>query len=298
MKHIIITILCTINTLFLIAQIDTIYYLTEGETTVFAFDSEPTFMNVSIDDITLKEDYNTILLLPHRTFTTATLVVEIDSIFHTIKLGFTNDKDKVTYFQNFKVKTLDNGDIPISKKETAEKRYVQGNQHIITPEILERVSNKLKAFRNNEIKGTKLLDTRAITTGFQSNLVLAFVDQDHFYFRFRLKNKQSIIYDLNPVTISYEGKQKNNLFKDDAINKIEVKPTSLSSEIKSVEANSIVFYHMAIPLFALNTKGKLKINFSERNGMRDVTVSIFSNKIANLKYVGDDYYISNSQTKN
>jgi len=300
MKHIITTIILALSFIFLIAQTDTTYYLTTGEVSVFAFESEPSFLNVSTAEIMLEKKDNKVMLLPQDRFSGATLVAEIESKFYKIKLDWTNDKSRVAYFQDFRENSLDDCVAPVTAKETSEKRYVEGKKNIITKEVLKRVSEKLSAFRNHNIDGTKLYNSKDINDGFQANLVVGFVDEDHFYFKFRLKNKQSIIYDLNPVRLSYESKQKTNLFKDDAIYKVEVKPTIESSDIKNVTANNVEFYYLAIPLFALNNKGKLKVNFTERNGMRDVTVTIFSHSISNLKYVGNDYEIINleSQTKN
>jgi len=301
MKYIIrITILIalSLNYFFLIAQTDTIYYLTTGEVTVFAFESEPTFVNVSTSNILLDKKDNKVMLLPQDRFDGATLVSEVESRFYEIKLDWTSDKSKVTHLKDLRLNTLIDCEAPLSEKEIAEKRYVEGNKFIVTKEVLATVTKKLEAFRNHEIEGTKLHFAKDIKEGFQANLIKGFVDNNHFYFKFRLKNKQSIIYDLNPVRLSYDSKQKAHIFKEDAVYKIDVKATVSSSDIKSIAGNSIEFYYMAIPLFALKSNGKLNVKFTERNGMRDVTVPIFSSRISNLKFVGNDYDLSQSQTKN
>jgi len=300
MKYIIITITALLNSFFLIAQTNpaSTYFLTTGEVTVFAFEAEPTFINVSTAEIMLQKEGNKVMLLPQGRFTKATLVAEVESRFYQIKLDWTTEKTKISYFQDFRENTINDC---IAPEDTADKRYVEGNKYLVTKEVLQRVSQKLDAFREHKIIGTKLINSKDINDGFLASLVVAFVDQDHFYFKFKLQNKQSIIYDLNPIRLSFTSRQKNNLFKQDAVYKVEVKPTVLSSDIKSVAANSIEWYYIAVPLFALDAKGKLMITFTERNGMRDVTVLIYSNRISNLKVV-TDYDLLNdendSQTKN
>lgn len=302
MKYIITTILLSIHSFFLIAQTATeTIFLTTKEECVFIFEKEPDFANVSTKKVKHVIDGNRILLVPLEPFDDARLITQIESKVYEIKLDWSSDKSKITFYKDYRESSVNDCISPPTAKELAEKRYVEGNKFIVTKEVLSTVSAKLTAFRNHKITGTKLFDNRAFSDGFQANLVVGFVDDNHFYFKFRLKNKQSIIYDLNPIRLSYESRQKKNLFKEDAIYKVEVKPTVLSSDITSIAANSTEFYFMAIPLFALNSNGKLKITFSERNGMRDVTVPIFSNRISNLKYVGNDYdliNLSNSTSKN
>lgn len=264
----------------LFAQNEGVFYLSDGVQSVFAFDSEPTFLSISNNDIKVEQKANNILLgyyqyedeqgaIVQHTYDNTVLVVEIESEYYSIHIVHTDDKSEVDYFVDFRQQQLNSNKMNAATADTREMPSTESNKNIMNDAVLTRVTERIKSFENSITESSKIISHNGTTNGFQAKLISGFVDDDHYYFKLRLTNNNSLNYNLNAVRIHYKTKLKKA---------VSVNPTH-QSDISSVKAKQTLNYYIAIPQFPLDKKGRLKISFYEHNGMRDVEVTIPSDKI-------------------
>lgn len=98
-------------------------------------------------------------------------------------------------------------------------------------------------------------------------------DQTHFYFKFLVYNKSSLDYKIDVVNFQYVEANKKGFLKKKTYKENDLFPTIKPDKIvlkgKATEALGY-----AIPIFALNEKGWLKITFREYSGNRIMTLEV------------------------
>lgn len=275
---------------------DQTVYITDGDMSVLVFEIEPTFFNTSNKNISIQKEGNRLLLnydivksdgsriRSAAYFNDSVLLVEIESIFYKIKLSWTDDAEQIDYFKDFRQNTLNDCLAPDISNKGAVIRDVEKSKNLLDETIIKRVQERIELFKTNQITSSQIYSKPAVVNGFQARLVKGFVDDDHLYFRILLKNTNNLIYEISYTNVTYESKQKNNLLTDDSKLKVAVNPT-YESDIFQIHSQESHSYYLAIPIYALDNKGRLKISFQEKNGMRHVQLDVPSNKIKNLAYI-------------
>lgn len=263
------------------------YQLATGQVSVFVFEEDISFFNVSIaaDYIATKQHENKLMVTAMYEFEGAKLLVESGGVFHQLNLVYTPIANQANLFVDCREKQASNFDTRYEKAGEAGGtfRYVEGKEGIVDAVVLSRVESNLASFFEGSIPGKKV-GVRQENFGVSVAFEKAFADEDHLYFKLALSNNTSLVYDLAYVRCSYETVQKEMLFKPDVKYKVEVSPTTTCGDVDHVEAYSKASYCIAVPIFALEKKGDFLITIKEKNGMRDVVLEVEPKRLSSLSY--------------
>lgn len=110
------------------------------------------------------------------------------------------------------------------------------------------------------------------------------VDDNHLYFKFDIKNKSKIKYEISSFKFFIEpkkGKVKKRVISDQELN-IEY---FLNEEYKTVEGKSTRSFVMVLNKFTLENDKKLKIKVLEKSGERSLEFELFAEDLYQLKYI-------------
>lgn len=234
---------------------DTIYVNTEG-TSYLIFDEPITLFNLGSKDYEAKADNPRILFIRAKTTLAkrSTIIVTYGNEIYTAYIAF---KMNTQTFYDFR------------KKQLPKDKIVESTQQ-------KQVENKLK----NILKLSKNVNIVAKKQQVEVNLLNLYNDNEATFLRFSLKNKSSIIYDLDYVSFAYIEKRKQKAKKINSLNSHlqEVEPL-IKVEKLITEAGKSNEYLYALPLYSTTENGYLQIIFREKAGLRSITIDIPFKKI-------------------
>lgn len=98
-----------------------------------------------------------------------------------------------------------------------------------------------------------------------------YINHDILYFRFQLKNKSNVGYDVDGITFSLKDKQKS---KRTATQETVMQPVYSYGSFTSVPGDSSSTCIIALPKFTLPDSKYLSIQILEKNGGRNLSLSL------------------------
>jgi len=102
-------------------------------------------------------------------------------------------------------------------------------------------------------------------------------DATYTYLFIVIANESAQQFDVDGVVFKYEEGKRKKIKKDEAKVTQRIVPV-IEPELKSVPAYTVVKLGYVIPLFSVNDRGFLNIQFVEKEGIRDYTIKIKANE--------------------
>ncbi len=234
---------------------DTIYVNTEG-TTYLIFDEPITLFNLGSKDYEAKADEPRILFIRAKTTLAkrSTLVITHGNEIYTAYIAF---KMNTQAFYDFRKKA------------------------VLKEEVVENTEQKKLETKLNSL--TKLPKNIIVTVKKQQielNLLNLYNDNEATFLKFSLKNKSSIVYDLDYVSFAYIEKRKRTSKKINSLNSglQEIEPLAKVEKLVTQSGKSNEYLY-ALPLYSTTEDGFLQVIFREKAGLRNVIIEIPFNKI-------------------
>ncbi|HBX52810.1 MAG: hypothetical protein A2275_05800 [Bacteroidetes bacterium RIFOXYA12_FULL_35_11] len=263
---------------------DTIY-VSEQNTVYLVYPSEVDLVNIGVvGDYYAKMDMNSVFLKASKpNAQTSSLLVRCQDNYYFAVIKYTESPTKINYdFRNDKDKKT-------TKTDTSKQNKIGISNVNDSPDEIDDIKrDRLNVF-SKEVVSERLKNTpvnsEIKTLGTYSDKIYISVssianDQTHFYFKIIVKNTSSIDYKIDIVNFQYIEVFKKGLFKKKQEKKNDLFPTIKPKDlIIKGKKNKVLAY--AIPLFALNEKGKLSIQFREYSGNRIMTIIVNSEYLSN-----------------
>jgi hypothetical protein len=255
MKKVFIVALLLLNFHSFGQKYDTIYVNTEG-TTYLIFDEPITLFNLGSKDYEAKADEPRILFIRAKTTLAkrSTLVITHGDEIYTAYIAF---KMNTQAFYDFRKKA----GLKAEVVENAEQK---------------RLENKL----NSLTKLPKNINVVVRKQEIELNLMNLYNDNEATFLKFSLKNKSSIVYDLDYVSFAYIEKRKRTSKKINSLNSglQEIEPLAKVEKLLTESSKSNEYLY-ALPLYSTTEDGFLQVIFREKAGLRNVIIEIPFNKI-------------------
>jgi hypothetical protein len=235
---------------------DTIYVNTEG-TTYLIFDEPITLFNLGSKDYEAKADEPRILFIRAKTTLAkrSTLVITHGDEIYTAYIAFKMKNAQAFY--DFRKKA----GLKVEVVENAEEK---------------RLENKL----NSLTKFPKNINIVVKKQEIELNLMNLYNDNEATFLKFSLKNKSSIVYDLDYVSFAYIEKRKRASKKINSLNSglQEIEPLAKVEKLLTESSKSNEYLY-ALPLYSTTEDGFLQVIFREKAGLRNVILEIPFHKI-------------------
>ncbi|MGI8949955.1 MAG: conjugative transposon protein TraN [Chitinophagaceae bacterium] len=105
-----------------------------------------------------------------------------------------------------------------------------------------------------------------------------YVQNDVFYFQFKVKNKSNVSYDMDAIRFFIKDRQKS---KRTATQETEIQPFLINGNSRSIKGKSSETIVVALPKFTLPDEKILVVQILEKNGGRDLHFSLKNRHIMN-----------------
>ncbi|HEX5170842.1 MAG TPA: conjugative transposon protein TraN [Cyclobacteriaceae bacterium] len=198
-------------------------------------------------------------------FTTTNLtVITSDGNIHEFTVNYTDEPESLV---------LNMGDNPDS--------YTLTNPDLIFQTELNEMEMELYASRIIEAKRSVrfLNETRH---GISISLRGIFIKDNVMFYHFRIKNRSNISYDVNFLRLYIEDRQKVRRTASQEVGITPIYVFGNANEINGQSTNDVVF---ALDKFTIPGAKRLVIEMFERNGGRNLTLSINNKAIVNARLI-------------
>jgi conjugative transposon TraN protein len=111
-----------------------------------------------------------------------------------------------------------------------------------------------------------------------------YINRDILYFRIQLKNKSNVGYDVDGITFSLKDKQKS---KRTATQETVMLPVYSYGSFANVPGDSTATCIIALPKFTLPDSKYLSVHILEKDGGRDLNLTLKNRHIMQAKIISD-----------
>ena len=164
-------------------------------------------------------------------------------------------------------------DLPSDVEEKKKEDLVKYDKEQIKARLTDAMQQKQMYKTIGEYKNKIYVSVEAISN-----------DQTHFYFKINFSNTSSVDYKIDVVNFQYIEVYSKGLFKKKQEKVNDLFPTYKPTELM-IKGKETKYLGYAIPLFALNDKGRVIIKFREYNGNRNLQIEIDSKILSTSKKI-------------
>lgn len=174
-------------------------------------------------------------------------------------------------------------------------RYADNPSQVIIFEKSQNAVEKLAVFtpeatndqvhNNTRIVFSKLpyiRNQKTIKSDIGISLTGLYCDEDVLYFQLEMSNRSRLNYQINALRFFIRDRKKS---KRTASQEIDITPVHVQGDIQSINNKSIHTVVVAVPLFTIPDKKEFLIQMQEKNGGRNLLLSIQNKAITNARLI-------------